>query len=63
VSQVNVGILNTDYGAPVGVIIPSYPSNARPTTGIANGDLIFQTTDKVVEIYLNGSWIELSDIQ
>jgi hypothetical protein len=62
-SQVNVGVLNLNYGSPIGVVIPSYASNARPTTGIADGDIIFQTTDKVVEIYLNGSWVELSDIQ
>lgn len=62
-SQVNVGTLNLNYGSPVGVVIPSYPSNARPSSGVADGDLIFQTTDKVVEIYLGGSWLELSDIQ
>lgn len=63
-STVNVGILNLEYGAPVGIVLPSYTAANLPTGANASeGDIVLQTDDKVLLIYLSGVWTELSDIQ
>lgn len=63
-SEIQVGTLNLEYGgAKEGLLLPTYSSAVGLPSGV-QGDLLFETDENVVMIYISGSgWVELSDIQ
>jgi len=62
-SEIQVGTLNLEYGVREGLQLPKYSLAGGLPSGV-QGDLLFETDENVVMIYISGSgWVELSDIQ